>query len=431
MSQNLLADGISRARDTSDDYSSHFGKLGKILTLILAVVLVACLMVYGYYYRRNIGGWLSSVPGAGAFLVASIILAALPAAICVAQTVTRRRLIEKLKSAAELRISETAYFISARKSFESIVPAAINNDYLIPLLLNVVLNFFLFVVILNGLLFTDFLAQPNVLLVGVVPSGSGASNLSTYQAETFSVMTAAFLGNYIYTLSQLLSRVNNNDLFPISLHFYSARSVIAMVAACIARHAIGVLGGGDADWVLLLGFVIGMAPDLFIVAFSRAVFQRMKIWGSRGPPKETMPTSLELLEIDDLRRDKIDRLSELGIDSAHALSRQNPFVIWAKLPYDLGLVIDWIGQAQLYAFVRDATLAKLRNLMITDIFDFTYRLSGDHSAMVMTAVGLDGCNPAMLLMQIENDEAYQRLLEVRKALLPKNYLLAKSSIAAA
>jgi len=423
MSQKLTADDLTRPDNASDEDSSHFGKLGKALTAFLGIVLISCLLGYGYYDRTNLVAWLALVPGAGAYLVASVVLAALPAAICVAQTVTRRRLIEKLQTANQLGISRTAYFISAHKSFESIQPATINDDYLVPLLINILMNFFLFLIVLNGLLFADFLKNANVLLVGVMPGGTANFNLSNYQAETFSVMTAAFLGNYIYTLSQLLSRVNNNDLFPISLHYYSARSVIAMVTACIARHAIGVLGGGDADWVLLLGFVIGLAPDLFIVAFSRAVFQRMKIWGSRGPPKASMPTSLELLEIDDLKREKIDRLSELGIDSAHALSRQNPFIIWAKLPYDLGLVIDWIGQAQLYSFVRDEALAKLRKLLITDIFDFTYRLSSQNPEAVMTAVGLDGYNPQVLLRQFELDEAYQRLLEVRAALLPENYML--------
>ena len=165
---------------------------------------------------------------------------------------------------------------------------------------------------------------------------------------------SGLLGNYIYTLSQLLSGVNNNDLFPISLHFYSARSIIAMTAACIFLHTANAVLVSDSDVVLLLGFAAGLAPDLLIVVLSRRAFQHLKAWGSRdNPALNFRPTSLALLEIDDLTRDKIYRLSELGTDSAHALSRQNPFIIWAKLPYDLSLIIDWIAQAQLYVVVRD------------------------------------------------------------------------------
>jgi hypothetical protein len=50
--------------------------------------------------------------------------------------------------------------------------------------------------------------------------------------------------------------------------------------------------------------------------------------------------------LDDLTKEKVDRLNELGIDSAQVLACQNPFIIWPKLPYDLGLIVDWIAAAQ-------------------------------------------------------------------------------------
>jgi hypothetical protein len=52
----------------------------------------------------------------------------------------------------------------------------------------------------------------------------------------------------------------------------------------------------------------------------------MKIWGSRAEPDEKVrPKSLPLLMIDDLTRDKIDRLNELEIDSAEVLAQQTRF----------------------------------------------------------------------------------------------------------
>jgi len=352
----------------------------------------------------------------------------LPAAICSSQTVTKKRLISKLVSVDQLGISKTAYFIAAQKTFESIAPAEISKDYFIPLLMNILITFWLFLLLLNGFNFQPLITNSNMLLVGIAPKPTADFVLPTYQQGTFSVMAAAFLGNYVYTLAQLLNRVNNNDLFPISLHFYSARSIIAMTTACIFRHTIDAFGANSSDIILLVGFVAGLAPDLLIVAMARRAFQYLKIWGSRDDAASTFrPTSLALLEIDDLTRDKIDRLSELGIDSAHALSRQNPFVIWAKLPYDLGLVIDWIAQAQLYVVVREEPLAELRKSLITDIFDFICRIQSSSSAVVLQAVGLEAGDATALLQQFESDEAYKRLLEVRLALLPENYLLASNT----
>jgi hypothetical protein len=345
----------------------------------------------------------------------------LPAAICVAQTVTRRRLRAKLDSVNDLTLGGTTYFTGARKTFESIVPAAITGDYLVPLLMNIVSTFLIMLVLLNGFNFKEMLQHPRFFLDGIPLAGQTPEQLSLYQQGTFAVMGAAFVGNYVYTISQLLSRVNNHDLFPISLHFYTARAIIAMTTACILRHTIKAFGPSETDLVLLLGFAAGLAPDLLIVALSRRAFQYLKVWSSREDGAGARPTSLALLQIDDLTREKIDRLSELGIDSAHALSRQNPFLIWTRLPYDVGLIIDWIAQAQLYVMVRDEAMAKLRTLLVTDIFDFRTRLNGESVASVLAALGLAASDAAALREQIDNDEAYKRLLEVRIALLPSNY----------
>src|SRR6202040_3629935 len=98
---------------------------------------------------------------------------------------------------------------------------------------------------------------------------------------------------------------------------------------------------------------------------TRRAFQALKIWGSRDDPSsESRPTSLPLLTIDDLTRQKIDRLNRRGIDSAQMLARQNPFLLLPRLPYDLGLIVDWIGQAQLYVLVRDKTLMALREVLV-------------------------------------------------------------------
>ena len=118
---------------------------------------------------------------------------------------------------------------------------------------------------------------------------------------------------------------------------------------CRSPSQRGALFTDKTQLLVLIAFVIGLAPDLFILAMARKAFQAIKVFGHKGDPKrKTRPTALPLLMIDDLTKDKIDRLNELGIDSAQVLACQNPFLIWPRVPYDLGLVVDWIASAQLY-----------------------------------------------------------------------------------
>jgi len=99
------------------------------------------------------------------------------------------------------------------------------------------------------------------------------------------------------------------------------------------------------------------------------------------------------------------------------LACQNPFLLWTRLPYDLGLLTDWIAQAQLYAFARDKGLQKLREICVNDFFDFYQRLASVKCApAVCAAVNVDSNCAGVLLEQLETDQSFARLKEVRDAL---------------
>jgi hypothetical protein len=190
--------------------------------------------------------------------------------------------------------------------------------------------------------------------------------------------------------------------------------------AAVIRHSAEVFGLNSNPVLLLVAFGIGFAPDLFILAIIRRAFQALKIWGARGEPDaKSRPTSLPLLTIDDLSRDKIDRLNELGIDSAQVLARQNPFLLLPRLPFDLNLIVDWIGQAHLYVLVKDEKLALLRNLFVRDSFDLHMRLEDDGCrAAVCQLLGISDQDARLLVRQLEEDPSFARLKEVRAALVP-------------
>jgi len=154
--------------------------------------------------------------------------------------------------------------------------------------------------------------------------------------------------------------------------------ILSYFTAIIVRHTLSIFGLPDGNFLVLAGLVIGLTPDFFIVALSRKAYQAFKIFGSKNDPEAaSRPAAMPLLMLDDITRDKIDRLGELGIDNAQILACQNPFLIWPRLPYDLGLIVDWIAQAQLYTLVRERGLKALRGMCVYDVFDLYLRLRDD------------------------------------------------------
>ena len=89
------------------------------------------------------------------------------------------------------------------------------------------------------------------------------------------------------------------------------------------------------------------------------------------------------------------------------------------MPYDLGLILDWIAQAQLYALVRDDVLQKLRAIYIRNVFDLGIRLKEDQARQQLRdALGLADAAAKAVLQQLECDTSYLRLREVKEAMRP-------------
>jgi hypothetical protein len=136
-----------------------------------------------------------------------------------------------------------------------------------------------------------------------------------------------------------------------------------------------------------------------------------------APSYWLMKSEPDVYSIDDLTREKIDRLNELGIDSAQMLAKQNPFLLLPRLPFDLGLLVDWIAQAQLYVLVKEAALAELRKKYVRDIFDLYIRLQNDGSrAAICTSMKIEDADGKVLAVQLEQDASFVRLRETRDAL---------------
>jgi hypothetical protein len=208
-------------------------------------------------------------------------------------------------------------------------------------------------------------------------------------------------------------------LIQIHIHYYTIRMIISFFIAIVARHTLDAFSVRETSVLVLISFVIGLSPDLFILSLARKAYETIEIYGLRSDPTQaSRPASMPLLMLDDFSRAKIDRLGELDIDNAHTLAYQNPFVIWSRLPYELNLIVDWIAQAQHYMLVREDGLAKLRAICVNNIFQFYCRLKHEESSVeLMTVLGITTKEsvPAMI-DQVDLTPAFAQLQEVGRSI---------------
>jgi hypothetical protein len=94
-------------------------------------------------------------------------------------------------------------------------------------------------------------------------------------------------------------------------------------------------------------------------------------------------------------------------------------MLWIRLPYDLGLIVDWIAQAQLYVCLREEGFRKARALQIGDIHKFVSVLADSNAAPDLCGeLGLKSSYVAPLLASLNGNPCFVRLREVVQAMLP-------------
>ncbi|MFL9896251.1 hypothetical protein [Paraburkholderia sp. RL17-381-BIF-C] len=220
---------------------------------------------------------------------------------------------------------------------------------------------------------------PSYVLGGAFASMSAPKDLRNYQSGTVLIGSIAFLGAYLWTIAQLINRVNNDDISPATYYFLSIRIITACIFSGIARHVVEALpmnkflySGEVPVGLAALGFVIGWNPTLWIDQLVEQIgnYLKRKIPSQRWPAQSAMPLNMTLIFIQGLVPDKIERIRELDIDNFQKLAHENPLVIWVRTSYTLELVIDWIAQAQLCLLFDDEKVQLMRIHGIRDVFCF-------------------------------------------------------------
>jgi hypothetical protein len=154
----------------------------------------------------------------------SMLLSALPLLISYVQTTAKDRQLEKLDSIQSYGVAKTAYYGIAVTTLKAIQPARVDDsDYAVPIIsFCVVVIFGCLMVFLGGFPEVDGLFSRKTFLLGgmkvlaLTDSKSDLAEIGSYQRGTLLIGSFAFIGGYIYMLARLLSRINNNDIYPIS-----------------------------------------------------------------------------------------------------------------------------------------------------------------------------------------------------------------------
>ena len=399
---------------------SFFSRNTNFALVWICLPLLALLAAVAFFVNDGASRFGPYVPQYISLIVAAI-LAIAPLIACVVQTISRDRQSDKLDNVIFPAIKDTLYFRLAKANLDAIKPASIaDSDYRAPLLLFATIISFCSLLSFMGLFWPDNLRKASFILSGMNGAAS-ADDLQRYQTGTLVAAAIAFIGAYLALFHRLLGQLNTNDIYPISFHYYSAWLLAAMIIAAVYRHVMTIFGlGPNVDaFVVLFSFAIGALPAPFFSALVHLALTKLSITGDKDDPaRTTLPSNLNLLMIDGLANEKIDRLGELGITDAQVLSCQNPFSLWARLPYDLPLIVDWIAQAQLYLCVREDGMRIARTLQIGDIHKFVAVLSDDKAAPdLCQALALKPSFVAPLLASLNQNPAYARLKEVKAAML--------------
>lgn len=179
-------------------------------------------------------------------------------------------------------------------------------------------------------------------------------------------LSFGFLGALVFCLRDAIKRSNTKDLYPKTYVFYIVRFIVSVTLAVTLAYWV------VDDWPSVLAplvfFLIGYFPERVIVYFDERV---NKYLGIRTTKYKQIPLSM----IQGISDYKVFRLREIGVADAQNLAVADVVDLKENLPYQKGMLCDWIAQSMLFVHFSD-NIESLRHLGIRTIIDF-YRCLSD------------------------------------------------------
>ena len=160
---------------------------------------------------------------------------------------------------------------------------------------------------------------------------------------TATPVTLAFLGAYFFSLQMLFRRYVRNDLGGSAYVAVSMRIVLAVIGTWVVMVASLQLGLATEGQLLVIGFVIGVFPQvawqIIQTAFRKTTsFIRLK----------SMESDLPLSDLDGLTVWHEARLEEEDIENIPNMATTDLVELFINTRFPPERIIDWVDQAILY-----------------------------------------------------------------------------------
>jgi len=322
------------------------------------------------------------------------------------QTRAFQRMKAMLSTFPELKNTESYKAFNLSESKIAIKP------YLVPLILLLCLNFLLSKILIDGSgAVTTISSEERFFLLcgGKCVGVASTEDVGAYETQTLVIISYAFVGWMVWTLTAIYDRVATQQLYPATLNRMVVRLVVAVLVAVVMRH----FAEGYPDAVSIggptLAFLVGMFPDWAIALISS------KLQNIGRSPLHSEDFDLELIE--GIGAKTAYRLPEISIEDGSDLAHANPFRIYQAIALPMSEVVDWIGQAQLLLLLKADRTQTMQKAGYRTIFDLVRVLkTGKGRESVQTLCNWSIPEDYDLAAAIQADGDYQRLHEVCKAM---------------
>lgn len=337
---------------------------------------------------------------AGGFIALAFFI---PALCLISVLIKRRSRDEKLSIIDRFNLKQSLYYEIYSTSGERSIVWATSIQIAIILVISIYFS--------TLLIYTPDVVDPaqmkNFLLLGPNLTPPDAE-LGNRLRESLYVMSYAFLGWYVWTISTIFSRLVTLELVPATYSNILMRLVVAVFVALVFYRLGGQLSTTLQDASAeAIGFGIGLFPDSALAWLGDRL--RNSLLGT-GAGVEELP--LDVIQGISPFRDL--RLFEMGLDNCQNLAAANAIELYLQSNLTLIEVIDWIAQAQLAILVRSENFKKLQRNGYRNVADFERACRSESARRVLSEItGFKDAQLIDLAEGMQSSPSFLRMNQLR------------------
>ena len=354
----------SALTETNTAYGGQLRRLGVLCCLSSFVALPGAALAEGVA-----GATVNNSPGFlhyAAFLLIALILTLIPVLLRKRQHNIKQISVKRV--AEYYRVADLMDFLppehEARKPLHYYGSFAASTIVLAAV---VALHAWIGIIVFNSSIET----QAPIILSSI--SLDTSTDAISYIALTLMAIVGAFLGSFVWAARYVYRRLASYDLTPTTYYQVALRMISGTMVAVALRHIIPMMpqvdgDGNFASLVILAAFVSGYEPSFGV----RLIWQwgRKKLKRRAGEEPADRIKKFPVRSIDGISTHIEARLEEFEIDDVQNLATENPITLYARTPFGLAEIVDWIAQAQLFYLLNPDKIQALKQIGVRNVFHF-------------------------------------------------------------